>query len=99
MELTMALVLVAASEAGSPQHMSVKMLSPDSVSVDWVPSLLSTCPGVLKEYVVRYWDEDSNQVSGMWGSTGLAGGGRGLGLALLCDPGHLTASLWALVYL
>ncbi|XP_036138085.1 interleukin-12 receptor subunit beta-1 [Molossus molossus] len=52
-----------ASEAGSPQHVSVKMLSPDLVSVDWVPSLLSTCPGVLKKYVVRYWDEDNNQVT------------------------------------
>ncbi|XP_019787310.2 interleukin-12 receptor subunit beta-1 isoform X1 [Tursiops truncatus] len=52
-----------ASEAGSPQHVSVKKLSQDSVSVDWTPSLLSTCPGVLKEYVVRCQDEASNQVS------------------------------------
>ncbi|KAB0406620.1 hypothetical protein E2I00_018623 [Balaenoptera physalus] len=56
-------MLVAASEAGSPQHVSVKKLSQDSVSVDWTPSLLSTCPGVLKEYVVRCQDEASNQVS------------------------------------
>ncbi|XP_059552225.1 interleukin-12 receptor subunit beta-1 isoform X1 [Myotis daubentonii] len=52
-----------ASEAGSPQHVSVKVLSPDSVSVDWTPSLLSPCPGVLKTYVVHYRDEDSNQVT------------------------------------
>ncbi|XP_043766901.1 interleukin-12 receptor subunit beta-1 isoform X1 [Cervus elaphus] len=52
-----------ASEAGSPQHVSVKKLSQDSVSVDWTPSLLSTCPGVLKEYVVYCQEEDSNQVS------------------------------------
>ncbi|XP_007461168.1 PREDICTED: interleukin-12 receptor subunit beta-1 [Lipotes vexillifer] len=52
-----------ASEAGSPQHVSVKKLSQDSVSVDWTPSLLSTCPGVLKEYVVRCQDEASSQVS------------------------------------
>ncbi|XP_059552226.1 interleukin-12 receptor subunit beta-1 isoform X2 [Myotis daubentonii] len=54
-----------ASEAGSPQHVSVKVLSPDSVSVDWTPSLLSPCPGVLKTYVVHYRDEDSNQVTGI----------------------------------
>ncbi|KAM5307987.1 interleukin-12 receptor subunit beta-1 isoform 1-T1 [Glossophaga mutica] len=52
-----------ASEVGVPQHMSVKTLSPDSVLVDWKPSLLSTCPGVLKKYIVRWWDKDSNQVS------------------------------------
>ncbi|XP_061044617.1 interleukin-12 receptor subunit beta-1 [Eubalaena glacialis] len=52
-----------ASEAGIPQRVSVKKLSQDSVSVDWTPSLLSTCPGVLKEYVVRCQDEASNQVS------------------------------------
>ncbi|XP_066206308.1 interleukin-12 receptor subunit beta-1 isoform X1 [Saccopteryx leptura] len=52
-----------ASEAGSLKHVSVKTLSLDSVSVDWMPSLLSTCPGILKKYVVRCWDEDSNQVS------------------------------------
>lgn len=67
--------------------MSVKMLSPDSVSVDWRPSPLSTCPGVLKKYVVRWWDQDSNQVSGTWGSAGLAGGGSlGLSPALLAGP-------------
>lgn len=96
-ELTVPMMLVAASEAGSPQHISVKMLSRDSVSVHWTPSLLSPCPGVLKKYVVRYQDEDSNQVTGMWGSAGLAAGGRGLGLSpvSLCDPGHLPAPLWA----
>lgn len=89
LELTMATALVAASEIGVPQHMSVKTLSPDSVSVDWTPSLLSTCPGVLKKYVIRWWDEDSNQVSGTWDGTGLPGGKRSVGLspALLGDPG------------
>ncbi|XP_011846636.1 PREDICTED: interleukin-12 receptor subunit beta-1 [Mandrillus leucophaeus] len=52
-----------ASAAGTPHHVSVKNHSLDSVSVDWAPSPLSTCPGVLKEYVVRCRDEDSNQVS------------------------------------
>ncbi|KAB1259461.1 Interleukin-12 receptor subunit beta-1 [Camelus dromedarius] len=52
-----------ASGAGSPQHVLVKKLSQDSVSVGWTPSLLSTCPGVLTGYVVRYQDEDSSQVS------------------------------------
>ncbi|XP_064237706.1 interleukin-12 receptor subunit beta-1 isoform X1 [Aotus nancymaae] len=52
-----------ASAAGTPPHVSVKNHSSDSVSVDWAPSLLSTCPGVLKEYVVRCRDEDGNQVS------------------------------------
>eukprot|EP00074_Homo_sapiens_P071853 XP_011526276.1 interleukin-12 receptor subunit beta-1 isoform X10 [Homo sapiens] len=52
-----------ASAAGTPHHVSVKNHSLDSVSVDWAPSLLSTCPGVLKEYVVRCRDEDSKQVS------------------------------------
>lgn len=95
-----AMTLVAASEAGSPQHVSVKVLGPDSVSVDWTPSLLSPCPGVLKTYVVRYRDEDSSQATGMWGSAGLAGEGRGLGLspASRCDPGHLTAPLWPFVF-
>ncbi|XP_016022111.2 interleukin-12 receptor subunit beta-1 isoform X2 [Rousettus aegyptiacus] len=85
-----------ASVAGTPQHISVKTLGPDSVSVEWTPSLLSTCPGVLKEYVIRCREEDSNRVSGTWGRTGLAWGGRGLGLSsiLLCDPGDLNAPLW-----
>ncbi|XP_012509450.1 PREDICTED: interleukin-12 receptor subunit beta-1 [Propithecus coquereli] len=52
-----------ASGAGTPHHISVKNHSPDSVSVDWTPSPLSSCPGVLKAYVVRCRDEDSNQVS------------------------------------
>lgn len=45
--------------------MSVKQLGRDSVSVAWTPSLLSTCPGVLKEYVVRCWEEGSGPGSGM----------------------------------
>ncbi|XP_040484959.1 interleukin-12 receptor subunit beta-1 isoform X2 [Ursus maritimus] len=52
-----------ASGAGSPQHVLVKKLGQDSVSVDWTPSALSACPGVLKEYVVRCRDEEGNVVS------------------------------------
>ncbi|KAG8517211.1 Interleukin-12 receptor subunit beta-1, partial [Galemys pyrenaicus] len=52
-----------ASGAWSPQHVSVKNFSSSSVCVDWTPSLLSACPGVLKGYVVRYTDEDSSQVT------------------------------------
>ncbi|XP_047388006.1 interleukin-12 receptor subunit beta-1 isoform X3 [Sciurus carolinensis] len=52
-----------ASMAGIPRHVSVRNHSRDSVSVDWSPSPLSTCPGVLKEYVVHCQDEDSHQVS------------------------------------
>ncbi|XP_039099189.1 interleukin-12 receptor subunit beta-1 isoform X3 [Hyaena hyaena] len=54
---------VAALGAGSPQHVLVKKLGPDSVSVEWTPSMLSACPGVLKEYVVRCQDKDGNRVS------------------------------------
>lgn len=46
--------------------MSVKKLSQGSVNVDWAPSPLSACPGVLKEYVVRCEDEEGNLVSGTW---------------------------------
>ncbi|XP_012584382.1 PREDICTED: interleukin-12 receptor subunit beta-1 [Condylura cristata] len=52
-----------ASRAGSPQHVSVKNFSSSSVCVEWTPSLLGICPGVLKGYVVRCTDEDSNQVT------------------------------------
>lgn len=63
--LTVAITaLVAALGAGSPQHVLVKKLGPDSVSVEWTPSVLSACPGVLKEYVVRCQDKDGNRVSG-----------------------------------
>ncbi|KAF5913690.1 hypothetical protein HPG69_017466, partial [Diceros bicornis minor] len=52
-----------ASGAGSPQHVSVTQLSRDSVAVAWTPSLLSSCPGVLKEYVVRCRGEDGTRLS------------------------------------
>ncbi|XP_023408002.1 interleukin-12 receptor subunit beta-1 isoform X4 [Loxodonta africana] len=52
-----------ASRAGTPQFVSVKNHSADSVSVHWAESPLSSCPGVLKGHVVRFWDEDSSQVS------------------------------------
>ncbi|XP_022353939.1 interleukin-12 receptor subunit beta-1 isoform X1 [Enhydra lutris kenyoni] len=52
-----------ASGAGRPQHVSVRKLSQGSVNVDWTPSPLSACPGVLKEYVVRCEDEEGNLVS------------------------------------
>lgn len=70
LELTVAMVLAAASVAGIPQHVSVNKGGLDFVSVDWKPSPLSTCPGVLKEYVIRCQNKDSNQVSGMWGRKG-----------------------------
>lgn len=66
LELTMVTGLVAASGAGRPQHVSVKKLSQGSVNVDWTPSPLSACPGVLKEYVVRCEDEEGSLVSGTW---------------------------------
>ncbi|XP_070375551.1 interleukin-12 receptor subunit beta-1 isoform X5 [Equus asinus] len=66
-----------ASEAGSPQRVSVKQLGRDSVSVAWTPSLLSTCPGVLKEYVVRCWEEGSGRGSDP-PEEGLVGIGWGL---------------------
>ncbi|XP_045441771.1 interleukin-12 receptor subunit beta-1 [Pipistrellus kuhlii] len=52
-----------ASEAGSPQQVSVQKVGPDWVSVAWTPSPLSSCPGVLQKYVVRCRDEDSAQVT------------------------------------
>ncbi|XP_046293046.1 interleukin-12 receptor subunit beta-1 isoform X2 [Marmota monax] len=45
--------------AGIPQRVSVRNRSRDSVSIDWSPSLLSTCPGVLEGYVVRCQEEGS----------------------------------------
>nr|XP_044998430.1 interleukin-12 receptor subunit beta-1 [Jaculus jaculus] len=52
-----------ASESGIPHHVSVKNHSKDSVSVEWSPSMLGTCPGVLRQYVLRCRDEDSKQVT------------------------------------
>ncbi|KAM9244836.1 LOW QUALITY PROTEIN: interleukin-12 receptor subunit beta-1 [Dugong dugon] len=52
-----------ASRAGTPRLVSVKNHSANSVSVHWAESPLSSCPGVLKGHVVRFWDEDSSQVS------------------------------------
>ncbi|XP_025771664.1 interleukin-12 receptor subunit beta-1 [Puma concolor] len=49
--------------AGSPQHVLVKRLSQDSVTVEWAPSVLSACPGVLKEYVVLCQEKDGGQMS------------------------------------
>lgn len=63
LELTVAMVLAAASVAGIPQDVLVSKGGLDFVSVDWKPSPLSTCPGVLKEYVIRCQNKDSNQVS------------------------------------
>lgn len=54
---------VAAPGAGSPQHVLVKRLSQDSVTVEWAPSVLSACPGVLKEYVVLCREKDGGQMS------------------------------------
>nr|BAE42738.1 unnamed protein product [Mus musculus] len=46
-----------ASRAGTPRHVSVRKTG-DSVSVEWTASQLSTCPGVLTQYVVRCEAED-----------------------------------------
>ncbi|GAB5567919.1 interleukin-12 receptor subunit beta-1 isoform X1 [Prionailurus iriomotensis] len=46
-----------------PQHVLVKRLSQDSVTVEWAPSVLSACPGVLKEYVVLCQEKDGGQMS------------------------------------
>lgn len=47
-----------ASRAGTPRHVSVRNQTGDSVSVEWTASQLSTCPGVLTQYVVRCEAED-----------------------------------------
>ncbi|XP_042637527.1 LOW QUALITY PROTEIN: interleukin-12 receptor subunit beta-1 [Orycteropus afer afer] len=52
-----------ASRAGTPQDISVKKHSTDSVLVHWAESPLSSCPGILKGYVVQCRHEDSSQVS------------------------------------
>ncbi|XP_026894154.1 interleukin-12 receptor subunit beta-1 isoform X1 [Acinonyx jubatus] len=49
--------------AGSPQHVLVKRLSQDSVTVEWAPSELSACPGVLKEYVVLCQENNGGRMS------------------------------------
>ncbi|XP_051025784.1 interleukin-12 receptor subunit beta-1 [Acomys russatus] len=52
-----------ASVTGIPRHVSVRNHSGDSVSVEWTPSKLSACPGVLTRYVVRCETEDGTGVS------------------------------------
>ncbi|XP_021564312.1 interleukin-12 receptor subunit beta-1, partial [Carlito syrichta] len=52
-----------ASGAGTPQHVSVRNHSLDSVHVAWSPSPLSACPGALKGYVVRCREQDGGRVS------------------------------------
>ncbi|XP_040598037.1 interleukin-12 receptor subunit beta-1 isoform X3 [Mesocricetus auratus] len=52
-----------ASVAGTPNHVWVRNHSGNSVSVEWAPSRLSACPGVLTRYVVRCEAEDSEWVS------------------------------------
>lgn len=46
------------SRVGTPRHVSVRNHTEDSVSVEWTASQLSTCPGVLTQYVVRCEAED-----------------------------------------
>ncbi|XP_049983601.1 interleukin-12 receptor subunit beta-1 isoform X4 [Alexandromys fortis] len=55
-----------ASAAGTPRHLSVKNHSGDSVFVEWAPSRLSACPGVLMRYVVRCEAEDGEWASAEW---------------------------------
>lgn len=52
-----------ASAAGTPRHLSVRNHSGDSVFVEWAPSRLSACPGVLTRYVVRCEAEDGEWAS------------------------------------
>ncbi|XP_034376730.1 interleukin-12 receptor subunit beta-1 [Arvicanthis niloticus] len=47
-----------ASRVGTPRHVSVRNYTENSVSVEWTASQLSTCPGVLTQYVVRCAAED-----------------------------------------
>ncbi|KAL6039900.1 hypothetical protein STEG23_004317 [Scotinomys teguina] len=54
------------SVAGTPRLVSVKNHSGDSVSVEWMPSRLSSCPGVLTRYVVRCEAEDGEWASAEW---------------------------------
>ncbi|OBS76573.1 hypothetical protein A6R68_16944 [Neotoma lepida] len=54
------------SVAGTPRHVSVRIHSGDSVSVEWAPSRLSACPGVLTRYVVRCEAEDGEWASAEW---------------------------------
>ncbi|XP_073920646.1 interleukin-12 receptor subunit beta-1 isoform X1 [Castor canadensis] len=55
-----------ASVAGTPQHVSVRNHSQDSVWVTWTPSPLSHCPGVLRGYVVQCREEAGGRVSAEW---------------------------------
>ncbi|XP_035307472.1 interleukin-12 receptor subunit beta-1 isoform X2 [Cricetulus griseus] len=52
-----------ASAAGTPSHVWVRNHSRNAVSVEWAPSRLSACPGVLTRYVVRCEAEDSEWAS------------------------------------
>nr|XP_048283156.1 interleukin-12 receptor subunit beta-1 isoform X4 [Myodes glareolus] len=52
-----------ASAAGTPRLLSVRNHSGDSVFVEWAPSRLSACPGVLTRYVVRCEAEDGEWAS------------------------------------
>ncbi|XP_076409238.1 interleukin-12 receptor subunit beta-1 isoform X1 [Peromyscus maniculatus bairdii] len=51
------------SVAGTPRQVSVRKHSGDSVSVEWTPSPLGGCPGVLTRYVVRCEAEDGEWAS------------------------------------
>ncbi|XP_036022228.1 interleukin-12 receptor subunit beta-1 isoform X1 [Onychomys torridus] len=51
------------SVAGTPRQVSVRKHSADSVSVEWTPSPLGDCPGVLTRYVVRCEAEDGEWAS------------------------------------
>ncbi|CAH6779751.1 interleukin-12 receptor subunit beta-1 [Phodopus roborovskii] len=52
-----------ASVAGIPSHVLVRNHNGNSVFVEWAPSRLSACPGVLTRYVVRCEAEDSEWAS------------------------------------
>uniref|UniRef100_G3W2F7 Interleukin 12 receptor subunit beta 1 n=1 Tax=Sarcophilus harrisii TaxID=9305 RepID=G3W2F7_SARHA len=47
-----------------PSHFKVKRIIAHEVTLEWNPSPLSKCPGVLKKYVIYCWDETNNKTIG-----------------------------------
>ncbi|XP_043835210.1 interleukin-12 receptor subunit beta-1 [Dromiciops gliroides] len=44
-----------------PSYFTVKRIIAHKVTLEWNPSPLSKCPGVLKKYVIYCWDETNNK--------------------------------------
>ncbi|XP_038596586.1 interleukin-12 receptor subunit beta-1 [Tachyglossus aculeatus] len=49
-----------ASKSG-PSQIKITNITVDSVSLEWKPSPLSQCPGILKEYIIDCTDEKNNE--------------------------------------